>query len=140
MSELGYDEDKIGQEVCGQDTAMYKEFIMAGGGSHWWNYRCYIKREKASGFGSSDWYEWKGNTIINKDGEHPCGDLYYRREPGGKCEYLMEINSEEELKEANEEVKKFFKVEYNEDDVSEDDDFYFIPFAVKGEECYIFDN
>ena len=134
---LGYDEDMIGAQIYGSSTEMYKEFIMAGGGSHWWHYRCYYKPKESDGYCNV----WDGNTIINKDGDHHCGDLYIRTD--GHIQYLKEISNEEELKEANEEVRKMYMEEYEEKDYEsmiDNDDYYFKPFAVKGEECYFYNS
>jgi len=115
----------------GEKTYMYKEIILPFARFNW-SYRCYYKPKESDGY----FNVWDGNVFINETGEHQCGDLYIRRE--GRDQYLREISNEEELKEANEEVRKMIMEEYEEKDYKsmiDNKDYYFKPFAVKGEEC-----
>jgi hypothetical protein len=134
LRNMSYDEDAVGDKCYGTSRPVrYIEYIMAGGGSHWWHYRVYVKYDKASEIYVSD-----GNAIIDATGEHPCGDLYMRSDWDGG-EYIKEINSQTDLEEANAEVKNKYIIDFmGDDDRWDEDDFGYRCFSVKGEDVYMF--
>ena len=80
---------------------------MAGGGSHWWNYKICL-----------DYYKIVQNIYIeNKNGLTRTDNIYARTEDDGAQSFIV-ISNDEELKEANKQVEAYYKEqdwEYDED-------------------------